>query len=82
MIKMDLNKFEAEGDIRIVTAEIGSLFRCLNTFFDQQGEWKEQIGETCVCNESAYKQMQILMVRLDRAHDRALKTKQEWNLDF
>ena len=82
MIKVDIDKTEISGDVTVVTGEIASLFKSLNLFFDQNGEYKELIEETCMCNETAYRQMQILMIRLDKAHERALKTKKKYNLDF
>ena len=82
MINVDKGKFSIDGDVITVISEIGSMFGSLNQFFEAQGEMKDIIEETCVCNEKAYKKMQILMVRLENAHKRALETKKANNLNF
>lgn len=53
------------------------------SFMEHQTQQATTLREwTCVCNEKAYKQMQILMVRLEHAHKRALETKQANDLNF
>lgn len=82
MIKIDKEKCEMEGTPNLLCIEIVMFFRFVNNFFDRHESIASTLEELVVCNEIGYLEMQKLMVRLAKAHDRAVKHKKENKLDF
>ncbi len=82
MIKIDGAECTLEGNPILLTTEIEMIFFALNHFFDGHSDMTEILEEMAVCNEPAYFEMQKLMVRLSKAHDRAVEHKKKKNLKF
>lgn len=82
MIKIDGAECTLEGNLALLTTEVGMIFFTLNNFFDCDSDMTEILEEMAVCNEPVYFEMQKLMVRLSKAHDRAVKHKKKKNLKF
>lgn len=70
MIKIDGAESTLEGNPIRLTTEVAMIFFTINHFFDGRSDMTEILEELAVCDEPAYFEMQKLMVRLSKAHDR------------
>lgn len=83
MITINNERCYIDGKGIDVIDEFSTIFYHFNAFLDGQDEsLTEFIEEAVVCNEMTYKEMQKLMVRLSKAHDRAVEIKKKGNMKF
>lgn len=83
MITIHKDRCDVDGKGIDVINEFSSIFFHFNAYLDGHDELlTEFLEEAVVCSETTYKEMQKLMVRLSKAHDRAVENKKKGNLKF
>lgn len=82
MIKIDKEITEMEGSAVLLCTEIATFFNTVNLFFDKYEDLTPMLEEAVVCDEKEFLEIQKVMVRLAKAHDRAVIHKEEMKLKF
>lgn len=82
MIKIDKEITEMVGSSALLCTEIATFFNTLNLFLDKYEDLTPMLEEAVVCDEKEFLEIQKVMVRLAKAHDRAVLHKKEMKLKF